>query len=119
MCLCIYIQKLSWEPLIPHFQLYPPESFLFLLVLLLDFVVLVESELGGVFSVARQSTFSISLDPRSRKRFSYNIRESRVYMRRAREEIVEILAAAVCEDQYHHWLLKYSLLIMFSSVIVA
>jgi hypothetical protein len=34
--------------------------------------------------------------------FSYTITASREYIRRAREAIVEVLAAAENDDQYHH-----------------
>lgn len=51
--------------------------------------------------------------------FSYIMAKSREYMRRAREGKVEDLAAAENDDQYHQSFLKYSVLIISSSVNVA
>lgn len=44
---------------------------------------------------------------------------SREYIRKAREDTVQVLAAADSDDQYHQSFLKNSVLIMLSSRIVA
>lgn len=44
---------------------------------------------------------------------------SNEYIRRARADRVDILAAAENEDQYHHAFVKYSLLIVSSNTINA
>lgn len=100
-------------------QYQPSDSFLLLLVFLLalDFSDGSKPERG--FCSSLLLGMKLSVESKSNKIFSYIMAASRVYIRRAREEIVEIFAAAESDDQYHQPFLKYSALIMSSNMIVA
>lgn len=77
------------------------------------------SKLGSGFGSGMLLGSKFSVESRQDEIFSYMIAASRENIRKAREERVEVLAAAESEDQYHQSFLKYSVLIMSSNTIVA
>ncbi|RYR56819.1 hypothetical protein Ahy_A05g022531 isoform C [Arachis hypogaea] len=94
----------------------PSGSFLFRLDFRLAFSLSASALAGGFCSAVAEGS---ELSPLELGIFSYIIAESREYIRRAREGKVDDLTAAENDDQYHQSFLKYSVLIISSSEIVA
>jgi len=86
----------------PGFPHHHSGSFLFLLDFLHTLLLSVRSKPGNGFLSSIPTGLKLLVESKFGVVFSYTITASREYIRRAREAIVEVLAAAENDDQYHH-----------------